>query len=289
MFRGYVCGSGSSDPIYANSMDCLIIKASPEHVYDKTGFCENCGASQPIVWDENVKVYKICNLAHLQQFVDYVNAGNTNINGKLMADIDASSIENLGIGTSGNKYAGIFDGNVYTITIKLNGSESVALFPYVNGATVKNLTVKGYITASSKYAGSFVGQAEGDVTIEKCISTVEITSTVNGDGTHGGLVGVLNSGTLNINNCGFIGAINGSGTDKCGGLIGWSNGTTNISNSFDAATFGIKSDGGNTFSRGNNITVTNCFYLNALSTERCNAEECRQVCRRRSGMAFERQ
>lgn len=262
VYGGYICGSGSSDMVYQNSIDGILSEPHPEHGVGDDGICVYCGAA--IRPGLNNGVYEIKNLGHLQWFVDYVNAGNTSINSKLMADIDASSAENLGIGTDSYKYAGIFDGNGYTITIKLNGSESVALFPYVNGATIKNLTVKGYITASGKYAATLVGQAEGNVTIEKCISAVEITSTVSGDGTHGGLVGVLNSGTLNINNCGFIGAINGSSTNSCGGLVGWSNGTTKISNSFVATTFSVSATNGNTFSRGNNITVTNCYYLNAL-------------------------
>lgn len=238
---------------------------STKHDYENE-ICKNCGAYWPAVLNESGNYYEIYTAAQLFWFADTVNAGETDISGKLMADIDASSLASLGIGSKNKKYAGIFDGNGHSIKISLNGSESVALFPYVNGATIKNLTVNGSITASGKFAASFVGQTEGDVTIEKCISNVEITSTVSGDGTHGGLVGVVNSGTTAINNCGFAGTINGSDTTSCGGFVGWSNGTTKISNSFVAATFGVKSDGGNTFSRGNNITVTNCYYLNALNS-----------------------
>lgn len=70
---------------------------------------------------------------------------------------------------------------------------------------------------------------------------------------------------MTITGCGFAGAINGSNTKSCGGLVGWSEGKTGIINSFVAATFGIKIDEGDTFARNqSNVTVTDCYYLNAL-------------------------
>lgn len=258
VYAGYVCGSGSSEISYTNSTSELVSTPSPEHNMEN-GICKNCGAYQSAA--NNNGVYEISNLGQLLWFEEYVGNGNTNANGRLTADVDASSQESLGIGSSSRKYAGTFDGNGYTLNIKLTGSESVALFPYVNGATIRNLKLKGNINASGKFAASIAGRAEGNVTIEKCLSEVVITSTVNGDGTHGGLVGV-NAGTMTINNCGFTGKIVGSSTTHCGGFVGWSDGTNNISNSFIAANFDNTS-GCNTFAR-NKVTLTNCYYLNSL-------------------------
>lgn len=227
--------------------------------------CKYCGATRAAVWNGTEQVYEIYNLLQLQWFADKVNGGETNINGKLMNDINISSLKTFGIGTSENPYSGTFDGNGYTLTIGLNSTAQYAApFRYVNGATIKNLIVKGSITTGQKFAASIVGMSEGTTKIENCLSYVTINSSVSGDGTHGGLVANVSSGTTTIDSCGFAGAINGSRTNSCGGLVGWSNGTTQISNSFVTATFGVKSDNGNTFSRGNNITVTNCYYLNAL-------------------------
>ena len=99
------------------------------------------------------------------------------------------------------------------------------------------------------------------------MSNVNIRTFVIGDGTHGGLVGVAESGTLTINNCAFAGRITGVNTNSCGGFVGWSNVTTKISNSYNSATF--TTDEANCYTFGRNpskYTITNCYYLYEFGT-----------------------
>jgi len=230
-------------------------------------FCTRCGKYN-FFYDSDGN-HLISSAEELKNFADWVNLGNTKINAKLMADIDMTAYGNFAIGTSNAKYGGTFDGNGKTITIALNGGENIAPFGYLDGATIKNLSVAGTITASGKCAAGIAAHTYGDTLIEKCISSVVITSTISGDGlqdgTHGGFVGVVEGGTLTINNCAFVGQINGSNTKCCGGFVGWSAATCTIKNSYMAGTFTVDGTDSNTFAR-NNHTLENCYYLNILGS-----------------------
>ena len=54
---------------------------------------------------------------------------------------------------------------------------------------IKNVKNAGTITRDSKFAAGIVGLAHGKVTVSGCDLTVTINFNVNGDGTHGGIVG----------------------------------------------------------------------------------------------------
>src|SRR5574344_831032 len=210
--------------------------------------------------------YEISKRADWDAFSTAVNVISNSIKGIMTADVDLGTDQTM-VGTSSSPYAGIFDGNGKTLTINYtnNTSEYTAPFRYVNGATVKNLKVSGAIATDQKYAGGFIGLTKGSTNILNCHSDVTINSTVSGDGTHGGLVGNLSEGTTTVNNCLFTGAINGSSTSCCGGFVGWRNGTLNASNSLNACTYTVSSDGGATFSR-NGGTFTNSYYVNENGT-----------------------
>ena len=249
VYRTTVCGV----EIFSNT------KIDAEHEM-QNGICTRCG------FCESDEIYYISTAEQLVLFAQRVNGGTTNANAVVMADIDLSGVFFLMIGTSSNPYSGTFNGNGHKITLDLTtAGQYTALFRYVNGATIQNLIVDGTITVSNKFAASIVGKSDGTTTIENCISAVKIVSTLANDGTHGGLVANVQSGTTTIKNCGFIGSIEGANTHACGGMVGWSQGTTKISNSYVAATFTVNTKNGNTFARNpNNVTVENCYYLNAL-------------------------
>ena len=61
---------------------------------------------------------------------------------------------------------------------------------------IKTLKVAGTITTDHQHAAGIAAYSYGDCTIQSCWSNVAITSTVNGDGTHGGLVAVQEDGSL---------------------------------------------------------------------------------------------
>ncbi len=214
--------------------------------------------------DENGN-YLIYTASDLYLFASLSNIGMiTKANAKLMNDINISEYPKFTLGTASNAYNGVFDGNGNTLTVALEGKEFVAPMGYVNGATVKNLVVDGTINASGKWAAGIIGRIIGNhVSISNCISKVAINSSINGSGTHGGIVGEAYSGTLSIVNCGSEVSINGESTTNCGGLIGWTNITATISNSYSSVDFNIKVDENcNTFVRNSQFAkLSNCYYL----------------------------
>lgn len=173
-------------------------------------------------------------------------------------------------GSDGHDFCGTFDGNGKTIHINLNSTGNyTGIFRYIsnvgsNSATIKNLNVEGTVTANAghKYAGGLVGACWGVFTIENCHVSTVINSSVVGDGTHGGIVGVQNSGTLTIRGCVFDGQLRGSTTNSCSGIVGYrgNSGTTNIYYTlFAPSALTISGDNSATFVR-NGGTVTNCYY-----------------------------
>ncbi len=162
-------------------------------------------------------------------------------------------------------FNGIFDGGGHTLTLNYSATADYAApFRFVNGATIRNLTVAGTITTSKKFAAGIIGQAAGIVTINHCRSHVTINSSVNGDGTNGGFVGVMQSGETTISGSLFDGSLLGQLANNNGGFVGW---TTNgdslrIENSIFAPSE-VSMLGDKTFARCNSSehpAITNSFY-----------------------------
>ncbi len=248
-------------------MLCLSFQANCLSIYATT-----LSAVEPTTDSDGY--YLIGNAQNYIWFADSVNSGNTSINAKLIADIDFSNSTFTAIGTSSNPYSGTFDGCGYTITVNQSDSSDIAPFGKIGNCTIKNIIVKGTINTDEKFAAGIAMQLLSDKTanIESCISAVTIASSISGDGTHGGIIGVAD-GTVNINNCAFIGTMTGQDTDSCGGLVGWTSGSSNINNCYVAADFSqISSTKGNTFSRNQNqVKLNNCYYLNELNSTKSSA------------------
>ena len=143
---------------------------------------------------------------------------------KLMDNIEVTKPSGK---TASDCFRGTFDGNNKTITVDLSGTDHVAPFGMLIGATVKDLKVEGTINASDKFAGGIAGEinragpGSAHSYIINCVSNVTINSSVSGDGTHGGLVGKVTQTTVDIKNSAFTGKIIGSDTSHCGGIVGW--------------------------------------------------------------------
>ena len=225
-------------------------------------------AGKPYIvkWDDADLV--IHSTAEWDAFATNVNDGTQSYQGKvvrLAADISVTTM----VGTSGHPFKGTFNGLGHTLTINLDATETYqAPFRYVNGATIKNLTVAGNITTSAKFAAGLVAVMNGTSAITSCVNNVTINSSVNGDGTHGGLVAVIQYSTATITDCLFNGKLLGPSTTLCGGFVGWteSNATLNITNCLFApteVTLGIRY----TFSRARDmskVTITNSYYTQAF-------------------------
>ena len=183
---------------------------------------------------------------------------------------------------SGKPFTGNLNGNghILTISFPANGEKYVPnLAPIchaANGAVICNLTTNGHITPQQKFAAGIVGQVdEGNVFIENCSSKMYLLSELSGDGSHGGLVGIVSKGgNLRISNClfggGFTYYYKGLNTWYCGGFIGWREATpTIISNSYfnpkELTIISSYRDRNNTFvrSRDNDVVLgllEDCLY-----------------------------
>ncbi len=210
--------------------------------------------------EEEQELVEIASAADLANFAARVNAGSTSLCAVLKADIDFTDYPGTMIGTS-SQYKGEFDGAGHTVTLALHrDADHAGLFCFLAGY-VHDLTTTGSITTSSKFAAGIAADTE-NATIERCQSRVDIISSVRGDGTHGGIVGVSHAGTI-IRDCLISGSMTGFRTDCCGGVSGWADGTTNISRCLITSRFTVGTNGSDLLSRNSqNVVSSGNYYLN---------------------------
>ena len=127
-----------------------------------------------------------------------------------------------------HRFKGTFDGKGYTLTFNPTSvGQYTAPFYCTDGATIRNLHATGSIQAGDfQNCGGMVGLANGNLTIENCRVSTQISSTYSGNAGHGGFVGLLSSqyNQCHITGCVFDGLIYNpyySGTTYgCGGFVG---------------------------------------------------------------------
>lgn len=191
------------------------------------------------------------------------------------------------VGSSGLEYryyGGTFDGHGHTLTFNIPKSvlvgqsyyvgKYIAPFGYVKGATIKNLRVDGTINVPNsgnssndrqyKFAAGIVGSAGDKTIIQNCISSVSLSSETPGDGSHGGIVGLVGYySSIIIKDCIFNGRLLGSSTNNCGGLVGAGynqQSKCNISNClFAPDEITMDTNGAATISRCAG-TISSCYY-----------------------------
>lgn len=204
-----------------------------------------------------------------------VGASYQNLYFRQTNDITVSQM----IGVSINPFRGIYDGDGHTLTFNGGSAETpvseenCAPFLYVGSSAIKNLHVDGTIFTSRKFAAGLIANIFGDVTITNCLNTVSINSSVSGDGTHGGFIAVVSSGTVNVSGCVFAGKLLGSDTGNCGGFVGWteSDGKVNFTDClFAPQEVTFSSADSKTYSRARNLqlalTFENAGYAVAFGT-----------------------
>ena len=224
------------------------------HDYDEHGLCTRCGDyhAPTLVSNENyeslgvtedfVGYYAISNMGELYWFANRVNIYSTTINAVLTTDIvvnenvltaegglngDGSNFRSwTPIGTSSQKYQGVFDGNGHTISglyQNVYGSYK-GLFGYASGGTIKNVgVIDSYI---------------------KCTSYV------------GGICGYGNDAT--ITNCYYMGYVYCS-SQYVGGICGYGSNST-ITNCYNTGyVYGYSQYVGGICGYGSNSTITNCY------------------------------
>jgi hypothetical protein len=202
-----------------------------------------------------------------ETFCYVIDKGRTNIGAKLTEDVVLTAQSSMA-GRDGGKFSGIFDGCGHTLTLNYVASEEhAAPFRFVDGARIMRLTTDGTVTTSRKYGSGLVGDSVGSVYIANCNSAVTINSTVEGDGTHGGLIATASSGSVYFRDCEFTGSMLGEDTNCCGGFIGWRNSASVYYYNclFAPAEMTVSSEGSATFHRNSSsISGSNNWYRQAF-------------------------
>lgn len=159
---------------------------------------------------EDATTYELSTAADLAGLAKLVNEGSdfTNKTIELKNDIVLDRSSNwIPIGTMDNKFTGTFDGKGNTVS-NLMFDQSMAadavyagFFGVVDGATIKNVTVEGNITAhtnaegASYNCGGICAIAYGASIFENCTSNVNIDGTKMGNDSEGmlaaGIVGAI--------------------------------------------------------------------------------------------------
>ena len=203
-------------------------------------------------------VYQVGTLTEFAMFSGFARS-NTSLKAKQTADIEGVT-NNMSL----IDFSGTYDGDFHTLTVNINAEqERAGAFRSTTGsAVIKNLIVRGTINTGAKFAGGIVGRANDNTTIQNCETYVVINSTVDGDGTHGGIIGLSQgSGTVKVNNVLFAGAINGEQTTCSGGICGWTDKAISVNNCLLIGEINTKTDGSSTWSRNSgHLTVTNSYY-----------------------------
>ena len=131
-------------------------------------------------------------------------------------------------GSTDHPFKGTFDGDGHTLTFNYTADRTnCAPFRITDGVTIRNLHATGQIEGGEQhYLSGLVGSASGNLTIENCRVSTQISSTVSGIANNGGFVGLLSShyNQCYITGCVFDGLIYNSNTWNqtygCGGFVG---------------------------------------------------------------------
>lgn len=163
-----------------------------------------------------------------------------------------------------SRFSGIFNGNNKEIkNIYINNNSAAGLFGYIEGATIKDISVTGNI--SGEYVGGIAGYAvEGDIVFSNCHNYAKLNATSN----LGGILGYgYNVGSV-IENCSNEGEITETSSFTKGGLIGYYDSNENskliIKDSFNKANIFSGSDIGGLigycYNNSNaSVIIDNCY------------------------------
>ena len=182
--------------------------------------------------------YQISTPEQLNEIAELV-AGGCGFEGetfKLTKDITYKGPK---IGGEKNPFRGVFDGNGHTLDVQIPGeivsykktaegeektvvkipsSSYTGLFSSLDGATVKNLKIKGTVSSTGEgegFVGAVAGYAYNKTVIDNCFVTAAVTGT---DGNIGGIAGAMSAST--ISNCTMEGNVTNNGLVGTGGIVG---------------------------------------------------------------------
>ena len=255
---GSLAGSDNSYTLTmpaANVTITIVYHASPLLGYSST--YDPDGSEQ--------KPYIINSTAGWDYFCDAIENSSlwNHFSGKTVR-LEAPIIVSKMAGSSSHPFAGTFDGYNQTLTFtnKTASEAFCAPFRYVNGATIKRLTVAGEVINTGKQTGGLIAYAQGNNTIDHCIVTASLTSSYSGDASNGGFIAHMENGTTSISDCVFNGSLLGASATNSAGFVGWvSNTKVKITNCiFAPADLTMGTSNSYTFNRNGKNELNNCYY-----------------------------
>lgn len=247
-----------------------------------TNVFENVKVAEGVSAFAKVTIPNSIEVATAQQLKDIASKvnGGTSLEGfvvKLTSDIDLSTVcgETLGswpgIGVDGKMFQGTFDGQGHTVSgLYVNDANAnyIGLFGFVQGATIKNVTVQGSVSAKG-YAGGVVGRANTGTTIQNVRNEASVTGSSN---YVGGVVGYIRanaagSDPVTVSNCANAGAV--SCVSYAGGVVGYIYGGAVIDSCYNTASVVASTDytGGivsYVYARGGDVHLSSCFNAGAV-------------------------
>ena len=198
-----------------------------------------------------------------------------NVNARMTADIDLGDDQTMIGNTSSTPYRGTFDGQGHTLTVNINATgKYVAVFRYVDGATIQGVHVAGSLHSDEVGLGGLVGSGP-NTTVRQCrVSAYLITGKIDGGERHsiGGVFSEPGESGL-MEDCLFDGTIADQNNHFCGGFSNYSRSAVTIKNSLNLGTFPSSNSGyyseTATFIRtdagaGGSHVLENLFYLNSF-------------------------
>ena len=236
--------------------------------------------SSPWIIKNADELWRLTNISPYHNYEnEFIKLGaDIAINEGTLDEIKAQKPKNwapIGTNANGKRFEGTFDGNGNTISgLYYNGDgTSVGLFGTTgNNAKVKNLKItNSYIESSSTgnvLIGSVAGIGYG--TFENIMSKAEVVCHGSyGGGIVGGLWTLTSS--ADFDDCWFDGTlrIEGTAAEKCGGILGGTRQTVNMTNCLNSGNILISTDvetrrvGGLCGFTQAELNITNC--LNAKS------------------------
>ena len=231
-----------------------------DHQFNDWGFCSVCDAINHDYMTPFEGVYTITNAKELNWLANYTGKVNPQVDAVITADIDMAEVQGYpGFGTYDKPFSGSLDGQGHKITnlkIDNEAASSAGLISFATAPlTVKGITLDASCQIKGKSAtGGFIGSLNGNgaVTLERLGNEASV-STV--DQNAGGIVGCNFSGEakITLTNSYNAGAI--SSGWEAGGLSGWFGNDAVLTNCYNMGTVA----NGESFARGNNIQITNCF------------------------------
>lgn len=147
-----------------------------------------------------------------------------------------------------------------------SGTANLSCCANKGSVIVPNLTPASSSSSNAyAYCGGIIGHANTTVTLERCYNTAVITglgTNANGYsvfGHVGGLVGHLTASANNIHESYNTGNVDSK--SQCGGILGYSEGVTSISNCYNTGSLSGANNNVSSIAYGT-ATITNCYYLN---------------------------